>query len=79
MASSIKQVAIGTGVIGKSWAALCLVKGLKVVATDVAPDAEAALKRIGRRRSGLGLSPGASRSNVTFTGDLLAAVIAKSA
>ena len=36
---------IGTGVIGASWTALFLAKGLEVVATDVAPNAEAALKR----------------------------------
>ena len=37
----IREVAIiGTGVIGASWAALFLAKGLDVVATDVAPDAE---------------------------------------
>ena len=36
---------IGTGVIGASWAALYLAKGLEVVATDIAPNAEAALKR----------------------------------
>src|ERR1700692_2432729 len=37
---------IGTGVIGASWAALYLAKGLEVVATDIAPDAEAALKTV---------------------------------
>ena len=42
----IRRVAIiGTGVIGASWTALFLAKGLEVVATDVAPNAEAALKR----------------------------------
>src|ERR1700732_2853047 len=42
----IRRVAIiGTGVIGASWAALFLANGLDVVATDVAPGAEAALKR----------------------------------
>jgi 3-hydroxyacyl-CoA dehydrogenase len=40
----IRRVAIiGTGVIGASWAALFLANGLDVVATDVAPGAEAAL------------------------------------
>jgi 3-hydroxyacyl-CoA dehydrogenase len=43
---AIRRVAvIGTGVIGASWSALFLANGLEVVATDVAPDAEAALKR----------------------------------
>src|ERR1700739_3327657 len=42
----IRQIAIiGTGVIGASWAALFLAKGLDVVATDIAPDAETALRR----------------------------------
>jgi 3-hydroxyacyl-CoA dehydrogenase len=42
--SSIKTVGvIGTGVIGASWTALFLSKGLKVIATDTAPDAEAKL------------------------------------
>ena len=37
----IRRVAIvGTGVIGASWAALFLAKGLEVAATDIAPDAE---------------------------------------
>src|SRR5271154_7482337 len=41
----IRRIAIiGTGVIGASWSALFLAKGLDVVATDVAPGAEAALK-----------------------------------
>lgn len=69
---------IGTGVIGASWAALFLAKGLEVVATDIAPNAETALKRFvdaawpALKR--LGLSPGASQSKLTFTPDLAAAV-----
>src|ERR1700688_3445921 len=69
---------IGTGVIGASWAALYLAKGLEVVATDVAPNAEAALKRFvdaawpALKR--LGLAPGASQLNLKFTADLPAAV-----
>jgi 3-hydroxyacyl-CoA dehydrogenase len=40
MVETIKRVAIvGTGVIGASWAALFLAKGLDVAATDVAPGA----------------------------------------
>ena len=56
---------IGTGVIGASWAALFLAKGLEVVATDIAPNAEAALKTFiatawpALKR--LGLAPGASQ------------------
>ena len=75
----IRRVAIiGTGVIGASWAALFLAKGLDVVATDVAPNAEVALKRFvdaawpALKR--LGLSPGASQSRLTFTPDLPTAV-----
>ena len=75
----IRRVAIiGTGVIGASWTALFLAKGLDVVATDVAPDAETALKRFVKAAwpalERLGLAPGASQSRVTFTGDMPAAV-----
>jgi 3-hydroxyacyl-CoA dehydrogenase len=75
----IHRVAIiGTGVIGASWAALFLAKGLEVVATDVAPNAETALKHFvdmawpALKR--LGLAPGASQSKLTFTPDLATAV-----
>src|ERR1700688_73903 len=75
----IHRVAIiGTGVIGASWTALFLANGLEVVATDVAPNAEAALKRFVEAAwpalERLGLAPGASQSKLTFTADLLAAV-----
>jgi len=69
---------IGTGVIGASWTGLFLAKGLQVVATDPAPNAEAALRKFvetawpALRR--LGLSPGASQSNLKFTADLAEAV-----
>jgi 3-hydroxyacyl-CoA dehydrogenase len=44
MTRQIRRVAIiGTGVIGASWAALFLAKGIDVAATDVAPGAEARL------------------------------------
>jgi len=36
---------IGTGVIGASWTSLFLARGLQVVATDVAPTAEASLRK----------------------------------
>jgi len=79
MTRSINRVAIiGTGVIGASWAALFLAKGLEVVATDVAPNAEASLKKFIEEAwpalSRLGLSPGASQANVEFTSDLPTAV-----
>ena len=42
----IQRIAIiGTGVIGASWTALFLAKGLQVVATDIAPNAEASLRK----------------------------------
>jgi 3-hydroxyacyl-CoA dehydrogenase len=75
----IRRIAIvGTGVIGASWTALFLAKGLQVVATDIAPNAEAALRQFveaawpALRR--LGLSPGASQSNLKFTASLAEAV-----
>ena len=75
----IRRIAIiGAGVIGASWAALFLAKGLEVVATDVAPNAEAALKRFVEAAwpalKRLGLAPGASQSKLTFTADLATAV-----
>jgi 3-hydroxyacyl-CoA dehydrogenase len=75
----IRRVAIiGTGVIGASWSALFLAKGLEVTATDVAPNAEAALRRFVESAwpalKRLGLSPGASQSNLKFTAALAQAV-----
>jgi 3-hydroxyacyl-CoA dehydrogenase len=75
----IRRIAIiGTGVIGASWSALFLAKGLEVVATDIAPDAETSLRRFVKAAwpalERLGLAPGASQSNLTFTADLPAAV-----
>jgi 3-hydroxyacyl-CoA dehydrogenase len=76
----IRGVAIiGTGVIGASWTTLYLAKGLEVVATDIAPNAEAALKRFvdaawpALKR--LGLAPGASLSKLSFTPKIEAAVV----
>jgi carnitine 3-dehydrogenase len=75
----IRRVAIiGTGVIGASWTALFLAKGLDVIATDIAPDAETSLRRFVKAAwpalERLGLAPGASQSNLTFTHDMAAAV-----
>ena len=75
----IRRVAIiGTGVIGASWAALFLAKGLDVVATDVAPDAETALKRFISQAwpalERLGLAHGASQNRLSFTASLADAV-----
>jgi 3-hydroxyacyl-CoA dehydrogenase len=75
----ISRVAvIGTGVVGASWTALFLAKGLQVMATDVAPNAETSLRRFidaaWPALTRLGLAPGASQLNVTFTADLATAV-----
>jgi 3-hydroxyacyl-CoA dehydrogenase len=75
----IRRIAIiGTGVIGASWTAQFLAKGLEVVATDVAPDAEWSLRRFVTAAwpalERLGLAPGASQSRLTFTGNLPIAV-----
>src|SRR6476659_3320477 len=75
----IRRIAIiGTGVIGASWTSLFLGKGLKVVATDIASNAEASLRKFvdtawpALKR--LGLSPGASQSKLKFTAALAQAV-----
>src|SRR5258707_5986144 len=75
----IRRIAIiGTGVIGASWTSLYLAKGLQVVATDIAPNAEAALRKFVEAAwpalKRLGLSPGASQSNLKFTAALEQAV-----
>jgi len=78
-AKAIRRIGvIGTGVIGASWTALFLAKGLQIVATDVAPNAEAALRKFVETAwpalQRLGLSPAASQSNLKFTPDLAQAV-----
>src|SRR5215475_5947694 len=75
----IRRIAIiGTGVIGASWASLFLAKGLQVVATDPAPNAEASLRKFVETAwpalKRLGLSAGASQANLSFTADLAQAV-----
>ena len=75
----IRRIAIiGTGVIGASWTALFLAKGLEVVATDVAPNAEAALRSFVETAwpalKRLGLAPSASQANLKFTPSLTEAV-----
>jgi 3-hydroxyacyl-CoA dehydrogenase len=79
MARPINRVAIiGTGVIGASWAALFLAKGLHVTATDIAAGADASLKTFIDKAwpalTRLGLSSGASRGNLTFEADLAKAL-----
>jgi carnitine 3-dehydrogenase len=68
----IRRIAIvGTGVIGASWAAQYLARGLDVVATDPAPKAEENLRKyVGEaweQLTAIGLSRGASRNRLTFT------------
>jgi len=79
MTKPIRRIAVvGTGVIGASWAALFLARGLEVVATDPAPGAEARLRKFVAvawpALERLGLSNGASLSNLTFTADLAEAL-----
>ena len=75
----VKNVAIvGTGVIGASWAALYLARGLSVVATDPAPNAEPNLRRYidaaWKDLTTLGISSNGSRDHLRFTLDLKDAV-----
>jgi 3-hydroxyacyl-CoA dehydrogenase len=68
----IRRIAIvGTGVIGASWAAEFLARGLDVVATDPAPKAEANLRKYideaWKDLTSIGLSKGASRDRLRFT------------
>ncbi|HTJ64801.1 MAG TPA: 3-hydroxyacyl-CoA dehydrogenase NAD-binding domain-containing protein [Alphaproteobacteria bacterium] len=69
-----KVALVGTGVIGASWATLFLAKGLDVIATDPAPNAEALLRETIARQwpamETLGLSQGASQNRVTFSSSL---------
>ena len=68
----IRRIAIvGTGVIGASWAAQYLARGLDVVATDPAPNAEENMRKYvdqaWEQLTALGLAPGASRDRLGFT------------
>lgn len=72
MSKEIRRVAIiGTGVIGASWAALFLAKGLDVIATDIAPNAEKRLRDFVEAAwpalEQSGLAPGAVPSKLQFT------------
>jgi carnitine 3-dehydrogenase len=66
-------VVVGTGVIGASWAAQYLARGLDVIATDPAPNAEDNLRKYvdeaWEQLEQIGLSPGASRDRLSFTKD----------
>lgn len=77
--SEINRVAVvGTGLIGSSWTALFLARGLSVSATDPAPNAERELRayveRVWPVLQEIGLSPGASPERLTFSADLKTAV-----
>jgi 3-hydroxyacyl-CoA dehydrogenase/sugar lactone lactonase YvrE len=76
----VQRVAIvGTGVIGASWAAYFLARGLDVVATDPAPNAELNLRRYvddaWPALANAGLADGASRDRLIFTPKLAQAVV----
>jgi 3-hydroxyacyl-CoA dehydrogenase len=78
---SVQRVAIvGTGLIGASWAAYYLSKGLDVVATDPAPQAEDNLRKYVDDAwpllNQVGLSPQASRHRLSFTPDMNVALSA---
>lgn len=71
MDSTVKRVAVvATGVIGASWAACFLARGLDVDATDPAPGAEQRLRNAVARHWPVlerqGLAPGASAARLQF-------------
>jgi len=77
--ADIHRIAIvGSGLIGASWAAHFLGRGLDVTVTDPAPDAatklRAAIERAWPAVAALGLAPGASRDRLRFTPDLAEAL-----
>jgi carnitine 3-dehydrogenase len=70
-ASAISRVAVvGTGVIGASWVAYFLARGLQVTATDPSSHARERLEDAVRQHwptlASAGLAPGASPDNLTF-------------
>lgn len=75
----IQRVAVvATGVIGASWAAYFLARGLHVVACDPAPGAEERLRAHIDQHwpilERMGLAPGASRERLVFEPDLALAI-----
>ena len=77
--ADIQRVAVvATGVIGASWAACFLARGLDVAATDPAPGAEDALRRAVEAHwpalERMGLAPGASPDRLRFAASPEAAV-----
>ncbi|ACY30960.1 3-hydroxyacyl-CoA dehydrogenase NAD-binding domain-containing protein [Comamonas thiooxydans] len=74
-ATVIRHVAVvGTGVIGASWAAFFLARGLDVTATDPAPGAEQRLREAVQRHwptmQRMGLADGASLERLRFDAEL---------
>lgn len=79
MTSPVRKVAIiGTGVIGASWAANFLARGLDVIATDPAPGAEERLRQAVARHwpalESMGLAPDASPDRLRFAATAEAAL-----
>jgi len=79
VANDVEHVAVvGTGLIGSSWAAYFLSKGLEVSAFDPAPDAESALRRAVETAwpvlERLGTAPGASIDRLRFSPDIRTAL-----
>jgi carnitine 3-dehydrogenase len=76
--TATRVAVVATGVIGASWAALFLARGLDVTATDPAPDAERRLRESVEAHwpmlEKLGLADGASLDRLTFTSDVADAV-----
>lgn len=75
----VRRIAIvGTGVIGASWAAQYLARGLDVIATDPAPNAESNLRKYVDEAwpalTAIGLSPKASQERLSFIADMKKAV-----
>jgi 3-hydroxyacyl-CoA dehydrogenase len=71
----IRRIAVvGTGVIGASWSAYYLSRGLDVIATDPGPGAEANLRKYVDGAwpvlARAGLASGASRDRLTFTASM---------
>lgn len=71
----IRRIAVvGTGLIGSSWAALYLARGLDVIATNPHPNAESKLRKnvdlAWNDLTMIGLSPGATRDRLSFTSDM---------
>lgn len=75
MTNTIKTIGIvGTGVIGAGWAARCLARGLQVIASDPAPNAESQLRQkvddAEPAMAQLGLQTDGMQQRLAFTGDL---------